>query len=337
MDEETERTANVAPGTAVEYSAQVGELMVALAKAQAEMDNPDLDRNNTYFTSRYPSLAAVRNATVPVLAKHGISTMQLPDFHEGLVRCITILWCGEQYLRHTVTCPIVKTRTKDGVSGQTVAVENLNHQDYAGVFTYLRRISLQAICLVAGEEDDDGERAVGRDGHADAHARSGTIVRPATPRREETASAATPATDPRQVLLKEIESRCERFISPRKHTGMHKAIYHASFHVQTPGHIQTQPLEVLEAGIGLYRHLTARVGTWDRKVIDPDAWIAEQQREIAREVDAALQEDPPDGVDPETGEDHRLDVALGWATPDERKVYAAEERQAHDEQQALRE
>jgi hypothetical protein len=324
MHEQTEETPKVAASTTVETSAQVGELMVAFAKAQAEMENPDLDRTNKFYNSRFPSLVAVRNATVPVLAKHGITTMQLPEFTAGLVRCVTLFWCGEQYLRHTVTCPVVRTRNIDGVSGQIVPVEHLNDQDYAGVFTYLRRISLQAICLVAGEEDDDGEREAGRDEHANARGRSGTIVRPATHRRENTAPAATHVNDPRQLLLKEIEARCERFISPRKHTGMHKAIYYASFHVQTPGHIQTQPLEVLEAGIGLYRHLTERVETWDRKVIDPDAWIADQQRDIAREV--AAEALPPDGVDPDTGEDHRLDSALGWATVDERKAH--EERLA---------
>jgi hypothetical protein len=326
MHEQPEDIPKVAVSTTVETSTQVGELMVAFAKAQAEMENPELDRYNKFYNSRFPSLVAVRNATVPVLAKHGITTMQLPEFTEGLVRCITLLWCGEQYLRHTVTCPVVRTRNIDGVSGQIVPVEHLNDQDYAGVFTYLRRISLQALCLVAGEEDDDGEREAGRDGHADARGRSGTIVRPATHRRENTAPAATHATDPRQLLLKEIEARCERFISPRKHTGMHKAIYYASFHVQTPGHIQTQPLEVLEAGIGLYRLLTEQVETWDRKVIDPDPWIAEQQRKIA--LEAGAQETVPAGVDPETGEDHRLDSALGWATADERTAHAAEERLA---------
>jgi ERF superfamily protein len=332
MHAETKDTPTVAANTTVETSAQVGELMVALAKAQAEMDNPDLDKVNKFYNSRFPSLVAIRNVTIPALAKHGITTMQLPEFSEGLVRCITILWCGEQYLRHTVTCPIIKTRNMDGVGGQIVPVENLNHQDYAGVFTYLRRISLQAICLVAGEEDDDGERVTGRDSHADPHERRGTLVRPAPPRREDTAPAAPRATDPRQILLKEIEARCERFISPRKDTGMHKAIYQASFHVQTPGHIQTQPLEVLEAGIGLYRRLTDQVKTWDRKVSDPDAWIADQQRK--RALEAGTQETVPVGVDPETGEDHRLDIALGWATANERTTDAADARQAHDAQPA---
>jgi hypothetical protein len=330
MYEEMEGTPNVAARPAVESSAQVGDLMIALAKAQAEMANAETDSTN-YFRKRYSSLAATRDATVPVLARHGIAVTQFQDGAEaGWTGCITILWYENQYVKSTVRCRVIRSER----GGAPIPIEALTHIDYTAVFSYLKRAALKAICGIADDADEEEERTGGR---SDGYERSGTIVRPATPRREETVSAATPATDPRQVLLKEIEARCERYISPRKHTGMHKAIYYASFHVQTPGHIQTQPLEVLEAGISLYRHLTERVPTWERKVIDPDAWIAEQQREIAHEVDAALQEDPPDGVDPETGEDHRLDVALGWATPDERKAYAAEERQAHDEQQALTE
>lgn len=48
------------------------QLFEALAAAQAEMKNPPLDAVNPHFRARFSSLPAVRDAVVPVLAKHEI-------------------------------------------------------------------------------------------------------------------------------------------------------------------------------------------------------------------------------------------------------------------------
>jgi len=58
-------------------------LYQALSAAQAEMRNPTFDKVNPHFKSKFASLAAVRDAVVPVLARHGIAMTQTYDFYEG--------------------------------------------------------------------------------------------------------------------------------------------------------------------------------------------------------------------------------------------------------------
>src|SRR5262245_1729051 len=120
---------------AIERSAQVGDLMVALAKAQAEMENPDVDKVN-YFRKRYSSKAAVRNAVIPELARQGIATLQLPVYGkgQGWVRCITLLYLGEQYLQSTLECAVVRTRREnDSRASDVIPVAELTHIEYTAV------------------------------------------------------------------------------------------------------------------------------------------------------------------------------------------------------------
>jgi len=126
-----------------------GLIATALAKAQAEMRNPGFDRTNTAFSRgaakpNYASLAAVRDATVPVLAKHGIAVLQDVIAVDGAVECTTRLMHG---------------------SGESLTFGPLRIPAAAGAqaigsaATYARRFHLMAVCGVAGDEDDDGEAA----------------------------------------------------------------------------------------------------------------------------------------------------------------------------------
>src|ERR1700691_3574916 len=63
----------------------------AFAAAQTEMHNPGFDATNPHFRNKFASLAAVRNAVVPILAKHGICVSQDLASVEGGVSCVTIL------------------------------------------------------------------------------------------------------------------------------------------------------------------------------------------------------------------------------------------------------
>ena len=142
---------------------------------------------------------------------------------------------------------------------------------------------------------------------------------PTTMREHDTRSSG------RNTLLDEIEILYKEAIAPLRHPGMYKAIYWHSFKIESPGYLRTQPLDILEAGMALYRHLTAQLVTWDRKgTPDPEEWIAQQKQTLPHPTnsDAA----PPDGVDPETGEDHRSAMPDEWMTKEERQ-----EQQARDE------
>ena len=125
-----------------------GAIAKALAAAQLEMANPGFDSQNPHFRSRFASLASVRNAVVPVLAKHGICmTQDLATVDKG-VACTTILTheSGQQ-MRFG---PLVMPATKPDAQG------------FGSAATYARRYALMAVAGVVGDDDDDANAASGK-------------------------------------------------------------------------------------------------------------------------------------------------------------------------------
>jgi hypothetical protein len=125
-----------------------GSLAKALAAAQCEMSNPAFDSQNPHFRSKFASLAAVRNAVVPVLAKHGIAVMQDLQTTDKGVACFTILMHESGQTR--TLGPLVMPATKADAMG------------YGSAATYARRYALQSVACVVGDEDDDSNAAVGK-------------------------------------------------------------------------------------------------------------------------------------------------------------------------------
>lgn len=129
----------------MQKSESINELAAALAKAQLEMKNPTLDTVNPYFKSKYASLANVRDTVTPVLAKHGLSVLQLLGKAEGGVSCETVLiHASGQWLSETLYMPSQKQ----------------DAQGYGSACTYARRYALMAICGVVGDEDDDANASI---------------------------------------------------------------------------------------------------------------------------------------------------------------------------------
>lgn len=123
-------------------------LAAALAKANAEISNPKFDKENPHFRSKFASLAAVRDAIVPHYAKHGLSVLQdLQNVPDG-VACFTTL-LHESGEERTFGPLVIASAKRDG-------------QGTAAAGTYAKRIQLQAIACVVGDDDDDGEAAAGR-------------------------------------------------------------------------------------------------------------------------------------------------------------------------------
>ena len=120
----------------------------ALAKAQADMQNPTFDKTNPHYKSKFASLAAVRNAVVPVLAKHGISIVQDLRSSEGGVAVFTILThsSGQQMKFGPLAMPVSKS----------------DAQGFGSASTYARRYALMAVAGVVGDEDDDANEASGK-------------------------------------------------------------------------------------------------------------------------------------------------------------------------------
>jgi hypothetical protein len=83
---------------------------------------------------------------IPTFAKHGLSITQWPVSEEGKAGCRTHLahasgeWMEEVFL---------------------IPVDKHNAHGYASAVTYSKRIAMQSVAGVVGDEDDDGNLAVG--------------------------------------------------------------------------------------------------------------------------------------------------------------------------------
>ena len=134
----------------VEEPVGPNELFTALAAAQAELQDPTKDStaNAGQYSYKYATLASTLSAVRPVLAKHGLSLIQLPgrkmDNDVELLTLTTILG-------HS--------------SGQSI--ENYfemyppkrDPQGIGSAMTYMRRYVVMAIVGIAGADDDDAEKA----------------------------------------------------------------------------------------------------------------------------------------------------------------------------------
>jgi hypothetical protein len=120
-------------------SESIKELSAALAKAQSEMSNPKKNADNPFFKSQYADLAEVINVSKPVLARHGLSIIQLPGFDDGLVTVETIL----------------AHESGEWVSG-VMSMMPVKHdpQGLGSCVSYIRRYSLAAVAGLAQEDDD---------------------------------------------------------------------------------------------------------------------------------------------------------------------------------------
>lgn len=121
------------------------ELFAALAKAQAEMTVAEYDSNNTYFESKYASLAAVIEATRPVLSKHGISITQHPRVQDGLVIVTTMVaHASGAYMTSELALRPAKN----------------DAHSVGSAITYAKRYAWSAAAGIAADDDDDGNAAV---------------------------------------------------------------------------------------------------------------------------------------------------------------------------------
>ncbi len=138
-------------------SEQVGELVTALAKAQAEFTPALKDSKNPYYNSKYADLAAVIGAVRPALNKHGIILTQ--DISADLERQVAIvrtsLYHGEQFFEIEIEAPAKGQSKKDEQSG--MAGTKFDVQTIGAGTLYLRRYSVAAICGLAAEDDEEDD------------------------------------------------------------------------------------------------------------------------------------------------------------------------------------
>ncbi len=133
-----------------EQSAEVADIFTALAKAQSEIKNAKKSSDNPFFKSKYADLAEVTEACRGPLTKNGIAVVQGPVSRGSQCGVRTMLTHNSG---QWMACTALATPKDSGP------------QSYGSVVTYLRRYSLAGMAGVA-TEDDDGEKAEGRDKNA---------------------------------------------------------------------------------------------------------------------------------------------------------------------------
>jgi hypothetical protein len=120
------------------------KLAPALAKAQGEMSNAHLNKVNPHFKSKFADLASIRDATIPALAKNGLSIVQFTKMHgEALILHTRLLHTSGQYIEGEYPMPVAIDKP----------------QVMGSAFTYAKRYSWSAICGIAADEDDDANAA----------------------------------------------------------------------------------------------------------------------------------------------------------------------------------
>ena len=125
-------------------SSPIDKFAEALAKAQGKMKNAVLNKVNPHFKSRYADLAAVRDATIPVLSAHGLAIVQYTALSDlGLTLKTRIMHVSGQYMESEYPLPIAADKP----------------QVMASAMTYARRYCWTAMCGISSEDDDDAESA----------------------------------------------------------------------------------------------------------------------------------------------------------------------------------
>lgn len=129
----------------MDFSAELGALAKALAKAQASVTNATKDATNPHFKNRYATLASVRAAITGPLSESGLAVVQTTEPHGDAGVCVVTMLVHEsgQWVRGRLFLPVAK---KDP-------------QSFGAAISYGRRFALGAIVGIATEDDDDGAQA----------------------------------------------------------------------------------------------------------------------------------------------------------------------------------
>jgi len=129
-------------------SPDIAELAKALAAAQGKIKNAAKDSKNPHFNRSYADLASVWEACRGPLTENGLAIVQQPVSDEKRVGVVTTLvHQSGQWMRSTLW----------------IVPERPGPQPLGSALTYGRRYSLAAFVGVAPDDDDDGEKAQGRD------------------------------------------------------------------------------------------------------------------------------------------------------------------------------
>lgn len=126
-------------------SAAIDQIAVALSNFQKSMKAIEKSSVNPFFKSKYADIATIINAIRTPLAEVGLSFSQFPT-GEGSLTTILMHNSG-QFIEDTFQMKPVDTKP----------------QSIGSAITYMRRYALSAVLGIATEEDDDGNKASGKE------------------------------------------------------------------------------------------------------------------------------------------------------------------------------
>lgn len=126
-------------------SESIINISAALVAAQSDAVSAKFDSINPHFRNKYASLAEVIDTMKPVLAKHGLSIIQLPEVSDtgSVVLTTRIIHTSGEWMESCY--PINPTKN--------------DPQGWGSGITYARRYTAPGILFIASEEDDDGNAA----------------------------------------------------------------------------------------------------------------------------------------------------------------------------------
>lgn len=154
-------------------SNEINLISEALCKAQSEMGNAAKDSKNPFFKSKFADLNAVREASIPVLNKHGISVLQPMTIESDRTFVVTmLLHSSGQYISSLTEIIVPDNKASDP-------------QAHGAAQSYARRYGLQSLVCI-GAEDNDAEGAMNRPAKL-AESKPSETKQEAIPAKEDTA------------------------------------------------------------------------------------------------------------------------------------------------------
>jgi hypothetical protein len=127
-------------------SESIVNLAKALCAAQSEFTTVGKDAKNPFYKSNYAPLDSIVEAIRPVLGKHGLSFLHLPNADGNRLECVILHVSGEWISAEYPVNPVKS-----------------DPQGIGSAMSYARRYSLSAMLGIATGDDDDGEAAQGRE------------------------------------------------------------------------------------------------------------------------------------------------------------------------------
>ena len=132
----------------VEKSEQVDKVLPALVKAKSAIGKVAKGASNPFFKSKYADLPAILDVVEPALQENGLALLQ-PIVSDTVVT--TFIHESGQYV---------------SIEGQSlVAAKQNDPQAMGSAITYARRYSLSSALSINADKDDDGEKAMNRNGN----------------------------------------------------------------------------------------------------------------------------------------------------------------------------